>query len=140
MSGTSANLITIQATINAPIDQVWKRWNTPEDIECWNAASPDWHCPKAQNDLRSGGRFVYTMAARDGSVSFDFAGVYDMVKPHELIRYILEDGRKVSVAFSSRGDSTDIVETFEAEGTHSVEMQQAGWQAILNNFKKFAER
>lgn len=140
MNGTSPNLITIQATINAPIDRVWKYWNTPEDIECWNAASPDWHCPKAQNDLRSGGRFVYTMAARDGSVSFDFAGVYTIVKYHELIRYTLEDGRQVSVSFSSQGNRTEIVEIFEAEGTHSVEMQQAGWQAILNNFKKFTER
>jgi len=137
---TSKTTITIEALINAPIEKVWECWTAPEHITQWNQASDDWHCPKGVNDLRPGGQFSFTMAARDGSVEFDFAGVYDEVKMHEKIAYTLGDERKVEVIFSKDGSSTKIVETFEAENTHSHEMQKAGWQAILDNFKRYTEQ
>jgi len=134
-----STVITIQSTINASIEKVWQCWNQPEHIVQWNHASDDWHSPKAENDLRTGGRFVFTMAAKDGSMSFDFEGIYDEVVPHQHIAYTMGDGRKVKVDFKSSGDTTEIIEAFEAENTHSLEMQQAGWQAILDNFKKYVE-
>ncbi len=134
-----STIITIAATVNAPAEKVWKLWTTPEDIIQWNSASPDWHTPRAESDLRPGGKFSSRMEAKDGSFGFDFWGVFDEVKPHELISYTMGDGRKVKVTFTANGDSTDITEAFEAEGTNPVEMQRGGWQAILNNFKRYAE-
>ena len=135
----SNTLITIEASINAPAETVWKAWSNPEDIMKWNSASDDWHTTKAENDLRAGGKFLSRMEAKDGSFGFDFAGIYTHVKPHELIAYTLGDGRKVTVNFASEGMATRIKTEFEAEGENPVEMQQAGWQAILDNFKKYVE-
>ena len=131
--------ITVEATVNAPVAKVWKSWSEPQHIKNWCAASEDWHAPKAENDLRTGGTFSTRMEAKDGSFGFDFGGVYDNVKKNELIEYTMGDGRKVKVIFSPSGDQTKIVETFDAEATNSVEMQRGGWQAILDNFKKYTE-
>ncbi len=132
--------ITVSATINAPIEKVWMCWNGPEHITKWNQASPDWHTPKASNDLRVGGKFTSTMAAKDGSMSFDFGGVYDQVVPHQLIAYTLDDHRKVTIQFHSNKNETTVIETFEAEGTNSLELQQSGWQAIMDSFKQYVEK
>jgi uncharacterized protein YndB with AHSA1/START domain len=136
---TKNKAITIEATINAPVEKVWKLWNDPEDIKKWCSASDDWHTPKAENDLRKGGTFNSRMEAKDGSFGFDFGGVYDDVKTNDLIAYTLGDGRKVKITFSGNGNETKVVETFDPENENPVEMQRDGWQAILNNFKKYAE-
>jgi uncharacterized protein YndB with AHSA1/START domain len=126
--------ITVKSSINAPIAKVWDYWNAPEHIVKWNSASPDWHTPKAENDLRIGGKFTSRMEAKDGSFGFDFGGTYDEVVPHQVISYTLDDGRKTRIAFSNDGTETKVIETFEAESTNPIEMQQGGWQAILDNF------
>lgn len=131
--------ITVQATVNAPVKKVWNYWTEPEHIMRWNNASDDWHCPRAESDLRPGGKFMSRMEAKDGSMGFDFRGIYDEVKEHELITYTMEDGRKVSVEFSGNEEGTMIRETFEPERMNSREMQKAGWQAILDHFKKHTE-
>lgn len=131
--------ITVSATIKASLEKVWNYWTSPEHITQWNQASEDWHTPKASNDLRVGGKFSSTMAAKDGSMSFDFEGVYDKVLPHQLIEYTIVDGRKVSIQFKGNTQETSVIETFEAEGMHSPELQQSGWQAILNSFKQYVE-
>ncbi len=131
--------ITVETTVKAPVEKVWKTWSTPEDIIQWNNASDDWHTTRAENDLRAGGKFMARMEAKDGSAGFDFEGVYDEVKPNELIEYTIGDGRKVKVTFSPDGDETKVTETFETEDTHSPEMQRTGWQAILDNFKNYTE-
>jgi len=138
-TATNPTKITIESTLNAPVEKVWEFWTTPEHITQWNNASDDWHTPFAENDLRVGGKFLSRMAARDGSFSFDFSGVYDEVKTHELIAYTLGDDRKVIINFTGNGSETKVVETFEAEDTNSIEVQRGGWQAILDNFKKYAE-
>ncbi|HVS92465.1 MAG TPA: SRPBCC family protein [Mucilaginibacter sp.] len=139
METTDKILVTIEATVNAPVEKVWELWNDPKHVTQWNHASDDWHSPSAENDLRAGGKFLYRMEAKDGSFGFDFGGTYDEVVPEELIAYTIGDGRKAKVLFEGKGDTTDIISTFEAEGTNPVEMQRGGWQAILNNFKKYAE-
>ena len=131
--------ITVETIVHAPVENVWSYWSEPEHIKQWNNASDDWHTPRAENDLRPGGKFVTRMEAKDGSFGFDFGGVYDEVRIHEYISYTLGDDRKVSVSFIRQDNGTKIVETFEAEQTNAVDMQQAGWQAILNNFKRYAE-
>lgn len=131
--------ITVEATVNAPIQKAWDYWTKPEHIMKWNFASDDWQCPKAENDIRTGGKFMSRMEAKDGSFGFDFEGVYDEVKPLELISYSMSDGRKVNIHFSSEGNQTTVKESFDAESENSAEMQKAGWQAILNNFKKYVE-
>jgi len=131
--------ITVEATINAPVEKVWKCWNEPQHITNWAFASDEWHAPYAENDLREEGKFKTTMAAKDGSMRFDFEGVYTSLKNQELIEYTILDGRKVSISFAGNGNATKIVETFEAEESHPVELQQSGWQAILDNFKKYVE-
>lgn len=132
-------VVTIEATVNAPVEKVWKYWGEPQHITQWAFASPDWHAPKAENDLRTNGKFSTTMAAKDGSYSFEFGGVYTNVEPKKLAEYELGDGRKVSVSFSGSGDQTKVVQTFEAESENPVDMQKAGWQAILDNMKRYTE-
>jgi uncharacterized protein YndB with AHSA1/START domain len=131
--------IKIEALINAPEDKVWALWTEPEHIMQWNHASDDWHTTKAENDLRVGGKFSSTMAAKDGSFSFDFWGIYDTIKKHQTIAYTMGDGRKAETTFTKKGETTLVTTVFEAETENPVDMQQGGWQAILNNFKHYAE-
>lgn len=131
--------ITVETTVNAPVEKVWNYWNGPEHVTKWNAAHESWHCPSGQNDLRTSGSFSYRMEARDGSFGFDFGGIYDEVKLHERIAYTMGDSRKVEVIFKAMGNQTHIIETFDAESTNSIEMQRGGWQAIMDNFKKYTE-
>jgi len=132
--------IKVQATINVPVEKVWKYWTTPDDIINWNNASPDWHTTHAMNDLRTGGKFSSRMEAKDSSMGFDFSGVYKKVILHKQIDYTLDDDREVSITFSSADGKTEIVETFEAENIYPPEKQREGWQAIMDNFKKYAEK
>jgi uncharacterized protein YndB with AHSA1/START domain len=132
-------VITVEERVSAKVDKTWQCFVEPGHITQWNFASPDWICPKAENDLRPGGKFNYRMEAADGSIGFDFEGVFDEVIPHKLLSYTMGDGRKASVEFITGDNETRVVETFEAEETNSVEMQKTGWQAILNNFKKHVE-
>jgi uncharacterized protein YndB with AHSA1/START domain len=131
--------IKVETTVQKPVAEVWKYWTEPQHITKWSFASDDWHAPNAENDLRAGGRFHTRMEAKDGSFGFDFGGAYDEVKPNEFIAYTLDDGRKVTITFNSQDNETKIIETFEAEATNPVEMQEAGWQAFLDNFKKYCK-
>jgi uncharacterized protein YndB with AHSA1/START domain len=139
METLSTNAITVETTVNAPIEKVWQYWTDPQHVMQWNSASEDWHTPKAENDLRKDGSFSFTMAAKDGSFSFDFGGVYTDVAEHQRIAYTMSDGRKVRVIFESNADATKVIETFDPESENSEEMQRAGWQAIIDNFKKYVE-
>lgn len=132
--------ITIEAIIQAPLEKVWDVYTKPEYVVQWNHASDDWHSPKAENDLRVGGKFNYRMEAKDGSFGFDFGGTYAEVRPLEYIAYVMEDERKVATSFTKNGDETKVVVVFDAESENPIEMQRGGWQAILDNFKKCAER
>lgn len=132
-------MITIRAKINAPVDKIWEMWTDPRHIVRWNNASDEWFTPKAENDLRAGGKFLARMEARDGSAGFDFEGVYNRVEHHKQIDYTMADGRTVQVSFVSNGNETTVTEVFEAEQENPAEMQQTGWQAILDNFKKYVE-
>ena len=134
-----ATVITIEATVNAPIEKVWNYWTSPEHITQWNAASDDWHTPKATNDLTVGGRFTSRMEAKDGSFGFDFGGTYTEVSTHKKIAYTLDADRTVSITFTPTATGVKVVESFEAETQNSEELQRAGWQAILDNFKKYTE-
>lgn len=132
-------VITVETIVNAPIAKVWDCWTLPQHITNWNYASDDWHTPVAENDLRVGGRFMSRMEAKDGSMGFDFFGFYDEVITHKYIAYTLGDNRKVNVTFTDMGNHSKVVECFEAENENPLELQQGGWQAILNNFKKYTE-
>jgi uncharacterized protein YndB with AHSA1/START domain len=132
--------VIVQAIINAPISKVWENWTVPKHITQWNNASDDWHTPHAENDLRVGGKFLSRMEAKDGSFGFDFEGIYSEVTPFKKIKYGLEDGRQVETIFTENGETTKVETTFDAENENPVEMQKDGWQAILNNFKKYVEQ
>lgn len=140
------NTITVHTTINAPIDKVWEYWNNPDHITKWAFASDDWEAPHAENDLKIDGKFITRMAAKDGSASFDFTGTYINIIPNELIEYSMSmdlmdsNGRKVSISFSKTEEGKTLVtETFDPENENSEDMQRAGWQAILDNFKRHVE-
>lgn len=139
MATLEKTAITVGAEINAPVEKVWEFWTNPKHIVHWNNASDDWHTPKAENDLRVGGKFLSRMEARDGSMGFDFIGFYSKVEPLRQIEYTLEDDRRVQISFTSEGDKTRVTETFEAEQENSMELQQSGWQSIVNNFKRYVE-
>lgn len=132
-------MITVQTTINASINKVWKFWTLPEHITKWSFASPDWHTPYADNDLKEGGKFKSTMAAKDGSMSFDFEGEYTLVKENQAIEYVMADGRKVEITFNEVPNGVEISESFDPETQNPEEMQRGGWQAILDNFKNYVE-
>ena len=131
--------VKVETTIQAPIEKVWEFWTSPEHIINWNFASDEWCCPSAKNDLCPGGKFNWRMEAKDGSMGFDFKGTYDIVEQFKEITYTLDDERKTEITFSASGDSIEIIEIFEAEDINSLEMQQTGWQNILDNFKKYTE-
>jgi uncharacterized protein YndB with AHSA1/START domain len=131
--------ITVETEVHAPIEKVWQYWSEPDHIVNWAFASDDWECPSAENDLQTGGKFKSVMAAKDGSSSFDFEGVYTHVKEFQLIEYTMSDGRTVKVEFHSNPHGTKIIETFETESENSEEQQRHGWQTILDNFKKYTE-
>lgn len=139
MTTSEKTTITVEATVQASPDLVWELWTNPLHITQWNYASPDWHTPRAENDLRPGGKLSSRMEARDGSFGFDFEGIYDAVEEKKHIAYTIADGRRTDVTFRAEGDATHITETFEAENTNPAELQKGGWQSILNTFKKYAE-
>ena len=130
--------ITVETTIAAPISTVWSLYNTPEHIKNWNAASDDWHTTTSAVDLREGGAFSSRMEAKDGSMGFDFAGNFTKIIEHALIEYTFGD-RKATIQFADTAEGVKLSITFEAETTYSTEQQQQGWQAILNNFKRYVE-
>lgn len=131
--------ITVQTLVEAPLELVWRCWTEASHITQWNFASEDWCCPHVENDVQNGGLFNWRMEAKDGSFGFDFDGKYDHVIPLQLIEYTMGDGRRVKIEFNVEGPHVVLSESFEAEGTHTDEMQRAGWQSILNNFKKHTE-
>lgn len=131
--------ISVETTIHAPIEQVWRAYSTPEDIVQWNAASDDWHTTASTVDLREGGDFSSRMEAKDGSAGFDFAGTYTKIVPNRLIEYAFGD-RAAQITFDEAADGSHVRVTFDAEETNPIEMQRAGWQAILDNFKRYVER
>lgn len=131
--------IRVECVVQAPLEKVWECWTKPEHITKWAFASDDWEAPYAENDVRIGGVFKTTMAAKDKSASFDFAGVYTNVKELAFIEYTMEDGRRVSVEFTQTPEGVHVVETFDPEHENSEELQRSGWQAILDNFKKYTE-
>ncbi len=130
--------ITVETIVNAPVEAVWRAWTTPEDIKQWNAASEDWHTTEASVDLRVGGAFSSRMEAKDGSMGFDFSGTYTRVVANELIESSFGD-RTLRVEFSTGPGGVTVREIFDAESTHSVDQQRAGWQAILDNFARYVE-
>lgn len=134
-----AERITVESTIAAEMPKVWEYYTLPEHITEWNFATDDWRCPGAENDLRPGGKYKARMEAKDGSFGFDFEAVYDEVEPGKFLSYTMGDGRKASVQFDGQGASTLVKVSFDAESQNDVAMQRAGWQAILNNFKKYTE-
>ena len=131
--------ITVETPINEPVEKVWEAYTNPKHIVKWNFATPDWKCPRAESDLRVGGRFVSRMEAKDGSEGFDFGGTYDEVVPHQKIAYTMGDGRKATVEFEEFGNSTTVIITFDPEQVNPEEKQKDGWQAILENFKEYVE-
>jgi len=135
----NATKITIESIISADVKKVWNYHTKPEHITKWNFASDDWHCPKAENDLRVGGKFKSRMEAKDGSFGFDFEAIYDEVTDFKKIAYTMPDGRHVSTDFENVGSKTKVTTTFDAEKENPVDMQRTGWQAILDNFKKYVE-
>ena len=131
--------VTVQSRIDKNVENVWTLWTSPEHITQWNFASPEWHCPKAEHELSVGGTLCYHMAAKDGRMAFDYTGTFTRIEPNKLLEHALDDGRKVSVQFEDLGQHTQITETFEVEDENSIDMQRQGWQAILDNFKRYAE-
>jgi len=132
------NKILVKAIVAAPIDKVWDYYTKPERITKWNFADPSWHCPTASNDLKVGGKYIARMEAKDGSSGFDFEAVYTEVIAQQKLSYQF-DGRNASIDFISKQDKTEVIIQFDPETENSIELQREGWQAILNNFKKFTE-
>lgn len=131
--------VTIEATINAPVSKVWESWTQPEHITKWNFANDEWCCPSASNDMRAGGKYSARMEAKDGSFGFDFEAIYDEIIDQKKIAYTMTDGRKAITNFEEVDGQTKVTTTFDAEAQNPVDFQKQGWQAILDNFKKYTE-
>lgn len=136
---TIKKTITVETLISRPLETVWENFTKPEHITNWNFASEDWSCPSAEIDLRENGRFSYRMEAKDQSTGFNFCGRYQKIQKPNQLHYVLDDGRQVEVNFERLSGGTKIVETFEAEDQNPLEQQRSGWQAILDNLKKYTE-
>jgi uncharacterized protein YndB with AHSA1/START domain len=136
---TKQTKITVEATVNAPVEKVWQVWNNPTDIMKWSTPDPSWHTPHSENDLRVNGKFKNRMEAKDGSFGFDFEGTYDKVDLHKEIAYTMPDGRTAATLFSDKEGKTKLITTFDPETQNEPEFQKQGWQAILNSFVKYVE-
>lgn len=134
-----ATSVTVATPINAPLEKVWEYYTKPEHIVNWNSASEDWHTPKAENDLREGGKFLSRMESKDGTEGFDFTGEYTKVVPNSFIEYVMDDGRKVAVVLNDENGSTEVQVKFDLETENTEELQKQGWQAILDSFKNYVE-
>ena len=139
METVKEKVITLETTVKAPIANIWSYWTEPKHITQWYFASDDWHAPYAENDLHVKGKFKTKMAAKDGSTGFDFTGEYTRIEKHKAIEYTIPDGRKVKISFSDLGNQTKVVESFDPENENAYDLQKGGWQAILDNFRKYAE-
>ena len=133
-------MITVSITTYENIEKVWDYYNQPDHVVNWNFATDDWHCPFAENDLKVGSDFKYTMASKDGKMSFDFVGTYSEIVLHEKIAYTIADGRKVMITFGKSDGKVTVTVTFEPENMNSHELQRSGWQSILDNFKKYTKK
>ncbi len=131
--------ITVETIVEIPVEKTWEVWTEPRHITNWNFASQDWQCPSASNEVREEGKFNWRMEAKDGGMGFNYSGTYNQVIPEKSLALTLDDGRRVFIEFAGDGNSTKVTETFEAEDLNSMDLQRNGWQAILNNFKKYAE-
>lgn len=131
--------VTVQIQLNKNVQDVWEFYTNTNHIIKWNFASPEWHCPKAEHHFEPGGKLKYHMAAKDGSMGFDYSATFKKIIPNELIEYVLDDGRRVSIRFKQIDQSTELIQTFEVEDQNPIEMQRQGWQSILNNFKNHIE-
>lgn len=133
-------MITVSTVIkNKSLAEVWDFFTNPKHVMNWNYAGDDWHCPKAENNLEVGKSFTYTMAAKNGEMSFDFSGIYTEIEEFSKISYVLADDRKIFVTFAETENGVELVEKFDPETENSEEMQQTGWQMILDNFKNYIE-
>lgn len=130
--------ITVKATVSADKQKVWDYYTQPEHITKWNFADPSWHCPSATNDLKVGGRYVARMEAKDGSFGFDFDAIYTEINQGQSFTYEF-GGRLATVEFKETNGQTGVTVTFDPETENSIELQRNGWQAILDNFKKYME-
>ena len=139
MNNLNRTTLAVSTSIAASLDNVWNCWTKPEHIINWNNASDDWHTPSAINDLKVRGQFNYRMESKDGKIAFNFEGTYDSVEPMKEIMYTINDGRKVQILFEPNDKQINVIEKFEAENTHPLDMQKNGWQSILNNFKEYVE-
>ncbi|MFW0738585.1 SRPBCC domain-containing protein [Flavobacterium sp. T12S277] len=132
-------MITVQNTINAPVSKVWEFWTAPEHITKWSFGSLDWSTPYVENDLKVGGKFKYTMAAKDGTATFDYEGVYTGVETFLVIAYQLADNRIGSVHFEENGEKVILTEKFQPETENSESMQRQWCQAVIDCFKDYVE-
>ncbi len=135
----NSSKITVNATVSANAKKAWDYYTGPEHITQWNSPSDDWHCPRAENNMKVGGKYNARMEAKDGSMGFDFEAVYDEVNPGKSFSYTMTDGRRADVAFEESNGKTDVTVTFDPENQNPPDFQKAGWQAILDNYKKYTE-
>lgn len=132
--------IILNTTILKPVLEVWEYYTQPEHIKKWNITNENWVCPRAENDLRTGGRFNYRMETKDGSYGFDYAGTFDEVIPQQKLSYTLDDGRKAEVIFNKVDETTtEVFLDIEAETKNPVEMQKNGLDKILHSFELYSE-
>jgi uncharacterized protein YndB with AHSA1/START domain len=131
--------IIIDVKIKGNINIVWSKWTEAIHIKNWYFASEEWHVPWLEQTLEVGKGFVYRMEAKDGSMGFDFSGTYTEIIDKKSIVYVLDDDRKVITTFEEENNEVYLKQTFEVEDELSAEMQKRGWQAIINQFKKYVE-
>ncbi len=139
MSKSRNTIVTVETTVLVAIEKAWELFTKPEHIINWNFATDEWHCPSAVNEFKPGGKFVWRMEAKDGSMGFDFSGIYENIILNKRIAYKLDDDRQVTIYFSELAQGTKVIETFDPENNNPIDIQREGWQAILENFKKYAE-
>jgi uncharacterized protein len=130
--------IIVKATISIDKQKVWDYYTQPKHITKWNFANESWHCPTATNDMRVGGKYSARMEAKDGSFGFDFDATYQEINHGHSFTYEF-GGRLATVDFKEQNGQTEVTISFDPETENSIELQQNGWQAILDNFKKYIE-
>jgi uncharacterized protein YndB with AHSA1/START domain len=142
----SAQVVRIERTFDAPAEDVFDAWTSPEVIERWFRPGRDWRTPSAEVELRVGGTVRVVMRSPDGT-EVGAGGEYTLIdRPNKLaFTWTFDDDpsnrQMIELEFTERdGVTTVLFVNSNISHPERRDDQERGWGACLDNMERvFAE-